>query len=119
MKLYILLHHKNFKHQLKTKQMGNQAVAQEILRQLGGKKFVVMTGSKNFIAGDNTLSMKLSRNSSGANYLRITLTGMDDYNLEFISIRGQSMKTKHEVNGVYCEQLQSVFTEKTGLYTYL
>lgn len=97
----------------------NQQIASEILKQLGGKKFVIMTGSKNFIAGDKSLSMKLARNSSGANYLRINLTGMDDYDLEFISIRGTSMKTKHKVEGVYCDQLQNVFTEKTGLYTYL
>ena len=36
-------------------------VAQTILQQLGGNKFVVMTGSKNFIAGENFLRMNLKK----------------------------------------------------------
>ena len=94
-------------------------IAQTILSQLGGNRFAMMTGSKNFIAGENSLSMKLSRNSSGANYLRITLTPMDVYKMEFISIRGTSMKTKHEFDDIYNDQLVSVFESTTGLYTKL
>lgn len=94
-------------------------VAQTILNQLGGRRFVMMTGSKNFISDGNTLSMKLTRNASKANYLRITLTGSDDYNMEFISARGSSINTKAEFNGVYADQLQSIFTSATGLYTRL
>eukprot|EP01049_Picozoa_sp_SAG25_P003291 SAG25_NODE_188_length_12354_cov_23.716116_13_plen_97_part_00 len=92
-------------------------VAQTILSQLGGNRFAMMTGSKNFVAGQNTLSMKLSRNGSGGNYLRITLTPADVYKMEFISIRGMKMTTKKEFENVYCDQLQSIFTEATGLYT--
>ena len=94
-------------------------IAQEILIQLGGNKFRVMTGSSQFTSGKNSLSMKLIRNNSGANYLRITLTPMDVYKMEFISIRGESMKTKREFEEVYFDQLQSIFTEVTGLYTKL
>lgn len=94
-------------------------VAETILKQLGGKRFAVMTGSKNFIDGGNSLSMKLTRNQSGANYLRITLTSMDDYTMEFISIRGSKMTTKNEVKGVFCDHLQAMFTSITGLNTRL
>ena len=45
-------------------------VAKEILNQLGGNKFIAMTGSKQFVAGENYLAMKLTRNGSGANYLK-------------------------------------------------
>lgn len=92
-------------------------VAETILNQLGGNRFIAMTGSKNFAASENYLSMKLTRNASGANYLKITLTPMDVYKMEFISIRGNSIKTKVEFDNVYCDQLQSLFTEATGLYT--
>ena len=92
-------------------------VAKTILSQLGGNRFAMMTGSKNFVAGANTLSMKLSRNKSGGNYLRITLTPADVYKMEFISIRGMKMTTKKEFENVYCDQLQSIFTDATGLYT--
>ena len=94
-------------------------VAETILKQLGGRRFSVMTGSKNFIDGGNSLSMKLTRNQSWANYLRITLTSMDDYTMEFISIRGAKMTTKNELNGVYFDQLQDMFTQITGLNTRL
>lgn len=51
------------------------SVAEQILLQLGGRKFVAMTGSKNFRADGNTLRMQLVKNQSGANFLHITLNG--------------------------------------------
>lgn len=98
--------------------MSNQ-IATTILQQLGGNHFAVMTGSKNFIAGKNSLSMKLSRNSSKSNYLRITLNGKDLYDLEFISIRGAKMSTKKQFNDIYNDQLVDIFESTTGLYTRL
>ena len=97
--------------------MSNQ-VATTILNQLGGRKFLAFTGSKNLIAGENFLTMKLARNSSGANYLKISLNAMDTYEVEFISIRSDAtMKTKHEFNGIYNDQLVNIFETTTGLYT--
>jgi|TARA_R110002096_G_scaffold353324_1_gene546585 hypothetical protein len=100
----------------KTNIMSNQ-VATTILNQLGGRKFLAFTGSKNLIAGENFLTMKLARNSSGANYLKISLNAMDTYEIEFISIRSGAMKTKHEFNGIYNDQLVNIFETTTGLYT--
>jgi hypothetical protein len=94
-------------------------VAETILRQLGGRRFAVMTGSKNFIDGGDSLSMKLTRNQSGANYLRITLTPADEYKMEFIKANAKGMKTIKELEGVYCDQLQNIFTDVTGMYTRL
>jgi len=110
-------------------------VAATIFEQLGGNKFAVMTGSKNFMDGGHFLSMKLSRNKSGANHLRITLTASDDYTMEFIyvpsvkvirnketgefTVKNEPIKTMEKIEGVYCDQLQATFTEITGLYTRL
>ena len=94
-------------------------IAETILKQLGGRRFAVMTGSKNFIAGKNSLSMKLARNKSSANYLRITLNGKDLYDMEFISIRGVNMTTKCIKNDLYNDQLQNMFESVTGFYTTL
>ena len=94
-------------------------IATEILKQLGGNKFIVMTGSKNLVAGKNSLSMKLSRNESKANHLKIELTPMDVYSMKFISIRGGNMKIVEKYDNVYCDQLQNIFTKETGLYTKL
>jgi len=94
-------------------------VAQTILNQLGGQRFIIMTGSKNFIAKEKGLSMRLSRNKSGANYLNIELTPMDTYKLTFSSIRNFNMTVKKELNDIYFDQLQEMFTAVTGLYTRL
>ena len=108
-------------------------VADIILQQLGGNKFIAMTGSKNFLSDNNgnTLLMNLTRNMSGANRLSITLTSMDDYTMKFYKVTGGKMnmktfeftpvKTKDIkiIKGVYCDQLQEIFTENTGLYTKL
>ena len=92
-------------------------VATEILNQLGGNKFVVMTGAKNLGATDNSLSMRLPRNASGANYLKITLNSMDLYDVEFLSIRGMKVTPKKEFNNAYNDMLVSLFEKTTGLYT--
>jgi hypothetical protein len=101
-----------------------QQIAATIIEQLGGRKFIAMTGSKNFMTskddeGNNGLLMQLTRNQSGASYLRITLNSMDLYKMEFIKSRGMNLTTVKEFDGVYDDMLQKIFTEVTGLYTHL
>ena len=105
-----------------------QTIAQTILQQLGGNKFVAMTGAKNFgyesnmDNGNVSLSFKFP-NKSGANVCRITLNSLDLYDMQFIRIRKKQgidqFKTTAEHNGIYADQLQSIFTKETGLYTSL
>jgi hypothetical protein len=94
-------------------------IEQEILRQLGGNKFIAMTGAKNFVAGDGILAFRIPKALDGINAIRITLTSLDLYDLKFFRIYGADMTLVAEVNGVYNDQLQSIFTAKTGLYTHL
>jgi len=109
--------------------------AREILNQLGGNKFLAMTGSKNLAGGDNFLSMRLSKNASRANYLKITLTPLDTYKMEFInhvkakvkidaenkaiSYKPDELITVKSLDSVHCDQLQEIFTSVTGLRTHL
>ena len=53
----------------------------QLLQQLGGNRFIAMTGAKNlaFDKAKNTLHMKIGRNAKGVNHLRIKLTGADLY----------------------------------------
>ena len=98
----------------------NMQIAQTILNQLGGNKFIVMTGSKNFVAGENYLRMKLTRNKIKAQYLTITLNSMDTYNMCFFSVDKElNRTTKASIEDVYCDMLQDIFTQHTGLYTHL
>ena len=51
--------------------MSDMTVAKTILEQLGGNKFRVMTGAKNFMGFTDGLVMKIGRNSSNSNYLKL------------------------------------------------
>ena len=105
-------------------------VADIILQQLGGNRFAVMTGSKNFISDGNTLRMSLARNASKANRLYITLDFDDTYTMRFFRYTAPRWNNKKcwyddekiteikTYTGVYCDQLQELFTEVTGLYTH-
>lgn len=103
--------------------MTNLTVSKTILEQLGGNKFIVMTGAKEFIGSDTTLSFKIGRNSAQVNRVRIELTPMDTYKVTFfnISVRKTGIVNKviNETTDVYCDQLQELFTRVTGMYTRL
>lgn len=93
------------------------------LKQLGGNKFIAMTGARNFIYSkkDNNISFKIPRAAHNINYVKITLNAMDLYDIEFGHINKKTFgyKVIKTVMGVYNDQLQSIFTQETELYTYL
>ena len=96
------------------------SVAREILNQLGGNKFRVMTGAKNLMGFENGLVMKIGRNSSNSNYLKITLNSMDLYDMEFAKVsRMGEKKSVREYNNVYNDSMVEVFEKHTGMYTKL
>jgi hypothetical protein len=98
----------------------NMKVAETILKQLGGNKFRMMTGAKNFVDCGNALSMKIGRNSSSSNYLKITLNSMDTYDMKFsrVSPKGGE-RSVTEYNNIYNDLLTDQFTAHTGMYTKL
>lgn len=92
-------------------------VAETILSQLGGNKFIVMTGAYNLMKDGNALLLRF-KGSKKANYLRIDLTASDLYKMTFGKI-GKDYKVVSEIDGIYFDQLQKIFTSQTGLYTSL
>ena len=96
------------------------SVAKTILSQLGGNKFRMMTGAKNFVDHGDALSMKIGRNSSNSNYLKITLNMMDLYDVHFskVSKMGEEKSVK-EYNNVFNDMLVEIFESHTGMYTKL
>lgn len=101
--------------------MNNAAIANTILNQLGGNKFITMTGSKNFVGTENTLTMKLFKNNLKATHLKIEYVyGKDLYKMIFLrcSLKSGVVVLK-ELDEVYAEDLQSLFEQNTGLYCYL
>ena len=89
----------------------------QTLQQLGGNKFVAMTGAKNLAVdkSKNELHMKIGRNSKSISHVIIRLTSGDLYDMEFLSIRGSSRKIKSKEKGVYADQLGKMFKKNTGL----
>ena len=96
------------------------SVATTILNQLGGNKFRVMTGPKNFMDHGNALSMRIGRNSSNSNYLKITLNDSDLYDVRFSKVTKMGEeKSVREFNDVYNDMLVEIFESHTGMYTSL
>jgi hypothetical protein len=95
--------------------------ANTILAQLGGNKFLAMTGAKHLMTGGNDLTFKLPSRfaKDGINCVRVTLNGMDLYDVEFMKIRGAKVSEVASVEMVYADQLAGIFTAKTGLDTAL
>jgi len=97
-------------------------IAETILEQLGGNKFRAMTGANRFIKDGKSLSFRLPKAKSGINVVHITLNGLDLYDIEFRRITmGKTLKNtiKATHNNIYFDQLQTLFTQETGLYTHL
>lgn len=101
------------------------SVAETILAQLGGNKFVAMTGAKNILGDKSKLQFQLPRNfaKSGINSVVIELLPSDTYKMVFYKLgtaRNLYAPTiVSEVEGCQFDQLQDIFTRTTGLYTRL
>ena len=102
--------------------MTDPIIGKTILEQLGGNRFIAMTGAKNLIAHSDGLSLRFPQ-KKGKNYLKITLNAWDTYDLEWGMIRNkQGVPTytkKKMMEDIYSDSLQEIFTAETGLYTRL
>lgn len=95
-------------------------VAQTILDQLGGNKFIMMTGAKQLVAGNDKLMFSIGRGAKdGINKIVVILGADDLYRVEFWKMRGVKMTQVNVSEGVYADQLQATFTRHTGFVTYL
>ncbi len=97
------------------------STAMTILEQLGGNKFIVMTGAKNLVNHGDALSFKLPARfaKQGINYVKIALNGLDLYDVEYGKIIKFNYKPIATSQGLYFDMLQDDFTSKTGLDTHL
>jgi hypothetical protein len=106
-------------------------VAKTIYAQLG-RLTLAMLGATNFVGDVNSLSFRI-KGSKKVNYIKIILTPMDVYTVEFGKIRkvdpmaaismsedeymNASYKVVNKVENVYFDDLHSVIENNTGLYT--
>lgn len=102
--------------------MNDLKLANEIMRQLGAGRFIVMTGASNVAAVENGVAFKLpyKMTENGINHVKITLKNESDtYTIQFLKLTRTKLHVIREVSYVHCDQLQDVFTNHTGLYTSL
>jgi len=96
-------------------------ISKTILAQLGGRRFIAMTGARDFIGGTDYLMFRLPRGlaKNGINKVKITLDWTDTYIVEAMRLGPVACEILEKVDFVYADALQSVFTSLTGLDTHL
>ena len=102
-----------------------------ILQQLGGNRFLAMTGASHLAGDEHSLYMHLPANGSKANRLTITLDPDDTYTMRFYRYTAPRLNRKtfsfsaekttevKTFSGLFFDQLQEMFTDVTKMYTHL
>ena len=95
----------------------SQTIATEILNQLGGGRFIAMTGAKMFTHDGASLRFRLPSRFAreGINFVKVTLTAADDYTVEFGKVWGINYRMIATQTGIYADTLRAAFTQATGL----
>ncbi len=93
----------------------NNEVGQTIAKQIGHSAFT-MLGAKDILSIEQGLQFKI-RGSAKVNTIRIVLDASDTYTVTFLKIRGTTIKAIREFDNTYCDQLEELFNEVTGLVT--
>lgn len=105
---------------METNTTRNQEIALIIAQQMGGTgRLKLFTGAYNFAAIENGLMFRMPGKGfarDSINVVRVKLTPRDEYDMEFLRLRGTTLKEVRAYRGVYCDQLVELFEEATGLY---
>jgi hypothetical protein len=103
-----------------TTAMTNQEIAKTIISQLGGNRFVAMTGAKNIMVDGEGVSFWIPL-SNGINRVNVTLDCNDTYRVTFSKWNARKLCNVivYTVANVYCDQLAPIFENQTGLFTRL
>ena len=89
----------------------NQQIAAIILQQLGGQsRLNAMLGLKDVFAVENGVSFKIKVHAA-ANYVKITLKGLDLYDVEIGKLRGINYNIVKQVSDVYVDGLKSLIED--------
>lgn len=90
----------------------------QILAQLGGSKFIAMTGAACYSDGPDRLVVKF-KGSKVANIMYVTHNSLDLYDVKICKFKGLSVNPVKEFNNLYSDMLCKAFEDTTGLYTSL
>lgn len=93
-------------------------VTNTIYAQFGGARSMVMIGGSASSVDENTLGIRFKATAQNkSKYVQIHYSyGSDTYTVTFYSLR-KGMAAKLETfDDIYADQLQTLFTNQTGLY---
>jgi hypothetical protein len=72
-------------------------VSKTILRQLGGNRFIVMTGLKNFVGSNDALSLKIVPKPEQGQVHADLLSPMDVYTVSLLNTKGVVVSSHENV----------------------
>jgi len=98
--------------------LNDDFIAKQIYEQIGGRRFMLITGSHDAESIRNGMRLKLIKNKSGGNRLDIILNAADLYDLRFWRhAEGKKAMTMLLLRDIYFENLADMFSGATGLAT--
>lgn len=99
----------------------SRQIAETIHSQIGAGRFLVMTGAKVLCIIPNGIAYSLPLDSQyvndGINRIEIELMPSDTYEMRAYRGPAVSLELVKTEPMVYCDELESTFTEITGLFT--
>ena len=96
----------------------SKSQAQEIMNQLGGRKFEMLMGVKSKGIGKDGLILHIGKNPKRISHIIIDLDrGKDLYNLTFGKIYKYQFKIVKKLKGIYVDQLHDMIEKYTGNLT--
>lgn len=90
-------------------------IAETIQQQIGNRAFAMM-GATNLVAGHDSLTFKIGRNTKKVTHVMVQLGASDLYSVRFYSVVRRAVGVVAEVSDVGVEQLREVLSDNTGLY---
>ena len=98
-----------------------ETTGRTILNQLGGYRFITMTGARSLVDTGDGLMFQLPERfaRAGINKIVVTLNANDYYDLQAWRIKGVDCRLIEERTNVPAETLRETFTRLTGLDTSL
>jgi len=94
----------------------SKSEAQEIMRQLGGRKFEMLMGVKSKGVGKDGLILHIGKNPKKISHIVIDLKN-DEYNITFGKIYKYQFKVMKKLKSVGVEQLHDMIEKYTGMLT--
>jgi hypothetical protein len=94
-------------------------VAHTILEQLGGSRFITMTGARNILGDANSVSFRLPGAGgfckNGINYVKITPRSFRHLYCTVLSHSRHADQVSRRSVRIYADALRDIFTSVTGL----